>query len=91
MKVYTLKDIKVEVYLPPFIAENHETAERLLLDSASNESIIYKHLEDFQIYQIGEFNKDTGELSSVPHKSLGLVEDIFRKTAQHEKQAEIRT
>lgn len=83
MKMYTLRDSKVETYLPPFLAENNITAKRLLIDSANQDNIIFKHPEDFQLFQIGEFNKDNGEIKPIPHVSIGLVIDIIPKNEEN--------
>lgn len=78
MNVYTVRDSKVEAYLPPFFAQNHSTAIRMMQDTANDPATLFhKHPEDFQIFFIAKYDEKTGEINSEIHESLGKVIDIL--------------
>lgn len=77
MKMYSVRDSKTEAYLSPFLAENVVTAQRMLIDSMQgNNSMLANHPEDFQLFQIGEFDEQTGEVTPEAHSSHGKIIDL---------------
>lgn len=79
MNIYTIRDSKLESYLPPFFARNDAMAIRAMQDTASDvTTTFYKHPEDFQIFFIGIYKENVGEIFPADHRSLGKVIDILR-------------
>lgn len=79
MKMYTCRDTKVDHYLPPFLAANDATAQRMLQDGARDPtSLLAMHPEDFQLICIGEFNEQTGKVTELDHQFLGLLNDFLK-------------
>lgn len=78
MMVFTIRDSKVEAYLPPFLAANVPTAQRLLQDAVrGGDSMLQMHPEDYQLFHVGMFDEQTGELSSVKHTAHGKIVDFI--------------
>jgi len=61
LKVFSIYDIKAETYMEPVsaraIGEGIRNFEDALTD---NRSSLSKHPDDFILYELGEFNEDTG-------------------------------
>lgn len=86
MKLFSIRDIKSERYAPPTHSENEATFLRDITKALSNPpstpSPFFDHPEDFQLYEIGEYDLETGILIPLaPHKSLGMASDYRRAAA----------
>lgn len=70
MRIFSLYDVKAQVYGTPFNAINQNVATRMCTEIVNDEaSIYYKHPEDFALFEIGGFDEETGELSPmIPYK-----------------------
>lgn len=78
MKIYTVRDSKVEAYLPPFYAANDAVATRMIKDTADDpNSLFHKHPIDFTVVYIGEFYEQSGEIIPADHKIIGKIIDIM--------------
>lgn len=67
MKIYSIKDTKIGKMANPFYQYNDETAIRLIkaiVNSKNNNDELALFPEDKALYNIGEFNEDTGEITS---------------------------
>lgn len=74
MQIYALRDTKVAAFLAPFTAPNNEVAKRLVIDAMDNpESVISKHPEDFNLFCLGHFDEQTGEITGEKHVNLGFA------------------
>jgi len=63
MKVVVVKDLKLEAFLSPFVTPHLNAAIRSFYDEAQNpESIVNKHMEDYELYYIGDFDTESAEL-----------------------------
>lgn len=64
-KLYSIYDKVCCEYNPPFVCKNMATAIRNMRDSLKDakQSIIAMHPEDYVLYEIGTFDKDTGIVS----------------------------
>lgn len=64
--VYTIKDIKAEVFGNPFYSANDQTAKRSL-DQASKDpnTTICQYPEDFVLYKLGQWDDETATLSTL--------------------------
>lgn len=63
--VFSAWDRKTGVYTMPFYAVTRGQAQRTLADGMQEpNSIVGRHPEDFQLFQVGTFDDDQGEMSS---------------------------
>jgi len=64
--LFSIQDVKVSVFYPPVVLLNENDARRMLHDVVSNpETIISKHPDDFRLFKVGEFDDNSGVLSSL--------------------------
>lgn len=64
--VYSIRDVKLGVYNTPFVQTHRAGAIRAFSDLVKDQqSTISRHPEDFQLFEIGTFDQDTGRLN--PH------------------------
>lgn len=68
LNVYAVLDAKVGVYGQPFYEATDPAAIRSFTDAVNDGSNPnnqwYKHPEDFTLYKIGEYDNNTGSISS---------------------------
>lgn len=84
MNIYSLKDKKGS-FVNPYVMQNTEQAIRDV-KTAVNEntaSILSKYPEDFDLYKMGDFDTETGEITSkvemiINLKELKSVEKIIK-------------
>lgn len=63
-KIFAIKDLKMN-FGGVFVAPNRAAAIRLFADTVNRQgSMLYEHSEDFDLYDIGEFDEDTGTIES---------------------------
>lgn len=88
MKMYilVLRDIKANYFLPPMFVPNIFAAQRDLADELQrpdNTSAPARHPEDFELWQLGEYDTETARFevehdgSAVERKSLGLLTSML--------------
>ena len=71
--IYTIHDSKALAFLPPFYLHNKNMAQRSFGDAVNDiETQFNKHPEDYSLWEIGEFDDQTGEIIYyTPHHALG--------------------
>lgn len=63
LKIFSVYDVKAEAYLPPFYVASKGAAVRSFSDAASDPTHNFcKHAEDFTLFELGEFNDETGRI-----------------------------
>ncbi|MCK6419239.1 MAG: hypothetical protein L6Q57_10020 [Alphaproteobacteria bacterium] len=63
-KLYQLYDCKSETWTPPTVNPARGQALRSFADAVNDgQSILSKHPEDFTLFEIGTFDKQTGQIS----------------------------
>lgn len=79
MKVFAVYDSKAVAFLQPFFSESVGSAVRAFGDAANEEkSPLSRHAGDYQLYEIGTFDNNTGVLTAmVPQKLLGCAADFI--------------
>lgn len=81
-KVFVVKDAKVEAYGTPFVAQATGAAIRSFSDEVNRtdgESQVAKHPEDFTLFEIGEYDDQTGTMRLYEaKKALGCGIDFLR-------------
>jgi hypothetical protein len=61
MKVYSVYDVKMGLYDKPFYQHNKLQAIRSFADAVNDsESPFFKHPEDYRLFELGEYDQDTG-------------------------------
>lgn len=66
-KIYSIFDKVAEVFNQPFFMQNENMARRAYLNLAQDDTTtIGMNHNDFVLFEIGEFNDQTGIIESVP-------------------------
>lgn len=78
-KVYSIHDTVAGAYNTPFFMHNNGQAMRAFSDNVNaSDSIINKHPEQFALFQIGDYDDQTGEITPLPTvKCLALGSDVI--------------
>lgn len=74
--VCSIYDVISDRWLPPFCQQTKGQAIRGFMDEvnrAAEDNILYKHCDDFVLYRIGEFDDQTGSVSSQPGGEEKLI------------------
>jgi hypothetical protein len=68
LKIYAVMDTKAEAFMNPFYVRTLGEAIRSFTDESNKqESPFFKHPEDFNLFELGDFDQFTGVLQ--PHKA----------------------
>lgn len=71
MKIYSIRDKKLQSFNMPFVAENEVVATRQFGILAKDPAAQLSHYaDDFDLYELGEFEPTTGKLTAVEPKFL---------------------
>lgn len=63
LKMFSIRDIKGEIFNPPFFARSHGDAERSFLQAAKDEkTTISQFPEDYQLFYIGDYDDQSGRV-----------------------------
>lgn len=75
MKIFSVFDSKAEAYNVPFFAPTTAVGVRMFKRAANDEgSDFCRHAEDYCLFELGEFNVETGVLEVLKSpRSLGLA------------------
>lgn len=60
-KLYCVRDVVGDVFMPPFPAKNDSAAVRSFMKALEKQD----HPEDFELIAVGNFDADSGELESL--------------------------
>ncbi len=78
---FTIYDTKTESFSNPFFAPTQGAAIRIFSDSASDPAtLLNKHPQDFQLYEIGSWNDNTAELLGTKRHPLGTADQYAPET-----------
>lgn len=80
LKVCAARDVKASAFLQPFVTNSLGTGMRLFGDSCADvKSVFNKHPEDFMLFEIGDYDDETGLLSPVvPPKLVCSATDFVQ-------------
>lgn len=75
MRVYAIFDSKVGAFMQPFYCANRAVALRMFMTAAQDRTTDFNRWpSDFILFEIGEWNGETGKLSSYEvHENLGVA------------------
>lgn len=82
LKVFTIRDSKVDACMRPFFAQSTKEGIRIWEDSVNSpDSGFFKHPEDYFLYEIGEFDPALGRI--YPHTdpiALSSATEVIKST-----------
>ena len=83
-KVFTVYDAKIEAYMSPFLMATKAQAIRTFGDTVNDEkNQRNKHPEDYTLFEIGEYDDNSGNYTMLSAKiSLGLAKEFINTGAQ---------
>lgn len=83
-KVFSVYDSKALVYASPFFSQSVGAAVRAFGDAANDPNVPFaKHPGDYQLYEIGTFDDNTGVMDAViPMRLLGCAADFVSRDIQ---------
>jgi len=69
--MYTIRDSKVEAYMNPFTVPTKGAALRMVTDIVNDRGHTFnKHPEDYILFELGEFDDNTGEIHLHQHPEV---------------------
>lgn len=79
LELYAVKDVVVGKYQNPILMHNDNEAIRSLKEAGlKTDGMIYQHAEDIQLWHLGTYYPDTGEIISNVY-IIGNVIDYVKK------------
>ena len=80
--IVTVRDRVADVFGQPFFVARVGQAIRSFSDevnSPNSDSAIAKHPEDFDLYELGLFDDETGTFEAVPPRQIAIGKDLKSK------------
>ena len=78
MQIFTIHDSKAQAYLQPFFAPNAAVAIRYVTTAANEAGHEFNvHAEDYTLFQIGEFDTTSSEITPFPNVTITRVIDLL--------------
>lgn len=66
LKIFSIRDSAMDAYARPFFVPSVAMAARGFRDEANRaEGEICKHPEDYELFELGEFDEDTGRFTNL--------------------------
>lgn len=76
MKIVAIRDRAVNAFLQPFFVRSAGEAVRIFADEINRkESPMYAHPEDYDLYDIGLYDADNGEIVGTKPSMLSIGKD----------------
>lgn len=73
-KMFSIRDNKAQVFMPPFHSHNQGTAIRSIQQNMQDpNSSLAAYPADFSLYEIATFDDDTGDVVPTELNNLGLL------------------
>lgn len=81
LKIFSVRDSKTEVFLAPHFLAHTGQAIRSFTEAANNpDTQLCKYPSDFTLFELGEFDQETGVVTCYPHpNNLGQADNYKRK------------
>lgn len=77
LKIYSVFDVKTDMFMTPFFMSTNGQAMRAFSDLASDKNTtVGRHPEDYKLLCIGLFDDEQGVVTPMPHDSLGFATDF---------------
>lgn len=85
MKIMSIRDIASNVYMGVWCAPTLGAATRYFADETNNQqSVIFNHPNDYELYEIGEFDNETGIVIPTQPRSIARASDYSEKEIERE-------
>lgn len=82
MRVYSIFDRKLREYGQLVLAKNDEVIRRMALDSVRGSGgDIEQHPEDYDLYHVGDFDRDTGRLDVSDPRLVVTLQELLAAVA----------
>lgn len=81
-KVFSIRDRAADVYGQPFYAPTRGAAIRMFTDEVNRKddnNNLYKHPEDFDLYELGVFDDNTGQFTTDQVEQVCVGKDVSVK------------
>lgn len=83
-RIWTIRDLKAETFMPPFYAANEAVATRRVMATCRDlDHEFSQHAEDFQLFELGSFNVESGMITVLEHPrhiaSVASLRDLALK------------
>lgn len=80
-RLYSILDVKAELFSPPFVAQNHGVASRMFaqLVNSGGEELPARYPGDFKLVCIGEWDAVEGVVVATDHLTIGFGIDFVEK------------
>lgn len=85
VKLWSIKDNKVRTYGRPFCCFTKGEALRTCNSSLSGSSLFAKYPQDFSLWEIGDFDDQTGELTPCVRTHIANLQEIKEMYESPEK------
>jgi len=81
LKIFALRDQKIDQFMTPMAMQTPGQIVRMLQDEMTKDTthILAQHGEDFELFELGEFDTDSGQLTGHAPKSVILISDLNSK------------
>lgn len=77
--VYSIKDVHMNIFCPPFFAQSHDDAKRMIADAIEPNSILARFPADYHLYFCGCFDSAAGILAdSIAGLCVCSITDLVR-------------
>lgn len=85
MNLYSVLDVQVKSFCPPFSAVNDAVAKRDFAYAANDLTTnVGRYPSDYKLYCIGSFDDEIGEVRNDVHRSLGYASAFVQRNEETE-------
>lgn len=86
-KIFTLYDTASESYQMPVFSRNDNSAIRELVTSINfnKDSLVYFNPDDFLLYCVGDFDNESGQITSSLPRLVGRVGEFLKRGVSDEE------
>jgi len=86
-RIYAIRDNKTDHYAAPFVQQHDIDATRMFHRACKDDTVQFSHFpEDFDLYQLGEFDDTIGKLIASPAPRFIVSATSFTKLQNKEKE-----
>lgn len=85
---YSIKDVGMNFFCPPFLAHSDDDAKRMVRDSIEPDSVLSRFPRDYHLYRVGSMSSVAGIDNNV-QECLCSVNDLIRDEVRRESTEEV--
>lgn len=81
LKIFALRDQKTDAFMNPIAMQTPGQLVRNLQDEMNKDKdgLLNQHASDFELFEVGDFDTETGTLTGHAPKSVILLQDLKAK------------